>query len=135
MKKNGFDFAGERQFESDLEEFHASALTGTERPEAFWAEQRRLVMARVGQAQTAFPFKPALAWGMAAVIVLAAVGSWMEGPRALPAPDFAAGYDDDLLGDVKRLTDTQMPLALQPAMVLVDEIKAGLRAETGKPLR
>jgi hypothetical protein len=135
MKKNGFDFAGERQFESDLKEFRASALTGAERPGAFWAEQRRSVMARVGQAQKASPFKPAFAWGMAVVIVLAVVGSWMEGPRALPAPDFAAGYDDDLLSDVKRLTDTQTPLALLPALALVDEIEAGLRPETSKPLR
>lgn len=135
MKKNGFDFAGDRRFKSDIEEFRASALAGADRPEIFWAEQRRLVMARVGQARKASPFKPALVWAVAAVILLAAVGLWMERPRALPAPDFAAGYDDDLLADVERLTDMQTPLALQPAMELVDEIKAGLRPGAGKPLR
>ena len=135
MENHEFDFAAEPKLKAALKEFRASALAATERPEAFWAEQCRSVMARVARVRKASFLRPALAWGVAAVLVLVAVGLWVEGPSALPAPDFAVGYDDDLLSDVGRLTDTQAPLALEPALVLADEIEAGIRSGAEKATR
>lgn len=126
MENDGLEIAGDSRLRSDLEEFRAAARAAAERPEAFWAGQRRSVMARVGLPPKTGRLRPAMAWGVAAAVVLAAVGLWMDGPRALPAPDFAAGYDDDLLGEVERLTDVDAPIAFEPAMMLAGEIEAGI---------
>ncbi|MBP1596831.1 MAG: hypothetical protein H6Q05_2208 [Acidobacteria bacterium] len=117
MRTGEMDVTKDPQFESALEEFRDAARIAAEMPEAFWAEQRRAVMARVAQSRASISGKRILAWATAAVLVAAALAIWVEGPRALPAPDFAAGYDDSLLRDIERLTATDMPLALEPASV------------------
>lgn len=119
------DFDNEKQLDAALKEFRASACAGLQRPEDFWEKQRRAVMAQIVHRPQASPFKPLLVWGIAVAVVLIAFGLWVEGPRTLPAPDFAAGYDQDLLGDVESLTNAEAPLALGPAFILADEIKTG----------
>ncbi|MBZ5496076.1 MAG: hypothetical protein LAP85_06705 [Acidobacteriia bacterium] len=126
MNTDEINHEGDVQLEDALKEFRASAFASVERPESFWTAQLKAVLERMEQHRKVVPWRPLLTWGTAAVIVVAVAGIWLLSPRALPAPDFAAGYDQDLLVDVERLTDSQMPLALEPAMILADEIKAGI---------
>ena len=107
-----------------LEEFRGSARAAANRPDAFWQAQRSAVLSRVNQPRKAVSRKPAV-WAAAAVVVAVVAGIWRDGPRTAPAPDFAAGYDPELLIDVENLTRTEVPLALEPAMLLVGEIEAG----------
>ncbi len=128
MKNDDTNFEEEPQLKSALREFRSAAHLMAERSEVFWADQRSAVMRRISQRHTGFSFRPALVWGSAAVLVLMVIGIYVEVPRALPAPDFAAGYDQDLLIDVERLTGAEVPIALDPAFLLADEIKAGIVA-------
>jgi hypothetical protein len=123
--KSEEDFAQEQDLAEALKEYRAAAWEQTERSDSFWEDQRRKVMAGINRRKPLLGFKPALVWGLAAAVVLVVIGLRIEGPQALPAPDFAGGYDQDLLGDVERLIRAPMPSALEPAMILVNDIHAG----------
>jgi hypothetical protein len=128
MKSDDIDFEEDAQSKSALREFRDAAHRMTERSEGFWADQRFAVMEKISQRRKGLSFRPILVWGGAVVLVLMVIGIWIEVPRALPAPDFAAGYDQDLLSDVERLTVAQAPIALEPAFLLAAEIRAGIGA-------
>lgn len=124
MKKDGNDLNQSELLEAALQEFRASALAATRRPESFWAAQCRAVLDRVGPRRTCSR-KFALAWVVAAALVVIVAGVLLRQPQSLPAPDFAAGYDQDLLIDVEQMIDFEEPLALDPAMLIAEEIEAG----------
>jgi hypothetical protein len=108
-----------------LEEYRVAARDVSRSDEGFWERQRLAVMTRVGRRQPVLGSRQVLAWGMAAIIVLVVIGLRLEVPQALPAPDIAGGYDQELLDDVDRLLHAAMPSALEPAMILVRDINAG----------
>lgn len=113
------------EFEEALGEFHSSILAATARPESYWAAQRDAVLTRIGRPRGLFAGKPVLVLGAALAMLLTIVGIWFGTSRPLPKPDIAAGYDQDLLLDVERLTEAQTSLALEPAQLLVGEIAEG----------
>ncbi len=112
-----------RAVDAALREWRAAALAATQIPESFWTAQRKRILDRAGR--HASSWRPALPWAVAAAVVTIIIGVWLEEPRSIPAPDIAAGYDQDLLMDVERLTNVEVPLALDPAMLIADEIAAG----------
>ena len=126
MNADGFNFERDVRLKDALNEFRSSARASAERPEAFWADQRLKVLDRAQERRKPISFRPVLAWCTTVVLVLVVVTFWLESPRALPAPDFAAGYDQDLLADVESLTNRPVTLALEPALILADEIAAGI---------
>jgi hypothetical protein len=128
MKSEEMDITEEQNLADALQEYRAAAWAETGRDEQFWENQRRAVMAGIGKQKHSFRFKRAMAWSLAAVIVLIVIGLRLEVPRALPAPDFACGYDQDLLSDVDRLIHAPMPTAFEPAMVLVNDMDAIARS-------
>ncbi len=107
-----------------LREWRATALAATQLPDSFWAAQRKRVLDRAGR-HASSSWRPALPWAVAAAVVTIIIGVWLEEPRGIPAPDIAAGYDQDLLIDVERLTNVEVPLALDPTMLIAEEIAAG----------
>jgi hypothetical protein len=127
--KSEEDFAQEQDVADALKEYRAAAREQTERNDLFWEDQRRKVMAGINRRKPLPRFRQALAWSLAAAIVLIVIGLRIEGPQALPAPDFAGGYDQDLLSDVERLIRAPMPSALEPAMILVRDIDMGASAD------
>jgi hypothetical protein len=128
MKSEVMDLEEEQNLADALKEYRTAARTETGRDEQFWEKQRRAVMEGIGKHKHSFRFKPAMAWGLAAAIVLIVIGLRVEDRRALPAPDFACGYDQDLLSDVDRLVRAPMPAAFEPAMVLVNDMDAIARS-------
>lgn len=132
MVAQGISDEDDGRLDSALKEFRASALTSAQRPESFWAVQRAAILEGAARHPGAKPWKPLLAWGTLA-IVMAAVGSvWLHKPAPESAPDFAAGFDQDLLLDVQRLTSSPTPLALEPALILAGEINAGITPRNSK---
>ncbi len=112
----GRDAAGdfpEEQVASCLRRAADSSVSA--RPDRFWAEQRLAIVSRLPQ-QRPGESRPVLIWATAALLAVIAIGIWVDSPRAVPQPDFAAGYDADLLSDVRRLVDAEVPLALEPAL-------------------
>lgn len=126
MDTDGIHCERDAELEKSLKEFRASALAAVERPESFWTAQRRAVLERMGRPRKTLAWRPALVWGTALAFILVVAAIWLDGPRALPAPDFAAGYDQDLLLEVERLTEAQTSLALEPAQLLAREIAEGI---------
>ncbi len=124
MKPKTEDLINGKDLEDALKEYQTIARSASARDESFWNGQRLAVMARIGERKPGIRLKPVLVWGLAAVVIAIVISMQVEGPRALPAPDFAGGYDQDLLGDVDRLLNESVPSALEPAMLLVDEIDA-----------
>jgi hypothetical protein len=114
----------EALLEEALREFRASAQAAAARPEEFWSRQREAVMARLGRRPRS-AWKPVLAWVSACAVILAIAGVWLDRLQAVPASDIAAGYDQDLLLEVERLATADVPAALEPAMLLADEIGRG----------
>jgi hypothetical protein len=129
MSINPDELENDSALQAALEQFRASALAAVDRPDAFWDAQRRAVLCKVEQPRKGISWKPAV-WATTVMVVALVAGIWLDGPRAAPAPDFAAGYDQDLLMDVERLTSSEMPLALEPAMLLAGEIEKGTRRAT-----
>jgi hypothetical protein len=132
MNTEDIDSDKDPDLESALLEFHSAGLIGMERSEQFWATQRRAIMTGVAHGRRPVPFRFVLAWGVAVAVVLVVIGVWVDVPRALPAPDFAGGYDQDLLGDVERMVDAEIPSSLAPALLLTDEIREG-KSQGGAP--
>ncbi len=103
----------QEQLASCLRRVAASAVSA--RPDRFWTEQRLSILSRIPQRRTRVA-RPVLIWATAALLAVIAIGIWVDSPRAVSPPDFAAGYDADLLSDVQRLVDAEVPLALEPAI-------------------
>jgi hypothetical protein len=131
MNKEADDVLHDESIAEVLSELRSAALAASQRSESFWAAQRNAVLARAG-AQRALPWKPGWAWIAAAALVVIVSSVWMQMPRGMPEPDFAAGDDQELLRDVERLINTRVPLALEPAMLLADEIAAGVAKQNGR---
>ncbi len=103
----------QEQLTSCLRRIAASAVSA--RPDRFWTEQRLSILSRIPQRRSGVA-RPVLIWVTAALLAVIAIGIWVDTPRAVPPPDFAAGYDADLLSDVQRLVEAEVPLALEPAI-------------------
>ncbi|MGD0309053.1 MAG: hypothetical protein ABSC02_07165 [Acidobacteriota bacterium] len=62
-------------------------------------------------------------WIPAAVALVLIVMTMLFSERPkLPMPDFAAGYDQDLLVGVSRMINQNVPAALEPAALITKEI-------------
>ncbi len=131
MKKDPEDVLHDESIAEALSELRSAALAASQRPESFWTAQSNAVLARAGP-QRALRWKPGWAWVAAAVLVVVFSSIWLEMPRGMPAPDFAAGDDQELLYDVEQLVNTRLPLALEPAMMIADEIAAGTAKQNGR---
>ena len=131
MSKDADDVLHDESIAEALAELRSAALAATQRPESFWTAQRNAVLARTGE-QRVLPWKPGWAWVAAAALVVIVSSVWLEMPRGMPAADFAAGDDQELLYDVEQLINTHVPLALEPAMMLADEIAAGTAKQNGR---
>jgi hypothetical protein len=68
------------------------------------------------------------AWASAAIIIVALSLILSTELQQQPISDFAAGSDQDLLVDVERSLRRPVPAALEPAMLLAQEVMSG--AET-----
>jgi hypothetical protein len=97
------------------------------RPDAFWTAQRAEIVARVRDAPARPAWKTGLAWACAVLAVLVGASLLTEKPRAMNGPDFAAGYDQDLLIEVEEALERELPVALEPALVLTGEMEVNLR--------
>ena len=111
--------------ESAVHEFRRSVQEPSKRPEAFWDLQCETVMNRIAGGGLVRSRRATLAWIAAATTVIIAVGILIDRTPAVPAPDFAAGYDQELLTDVERSVARDVPLALDAAFLLVEEMERG----------
>jgi hypothetical protein len=97
-------------------------VAASERPAEFWQRQRSAIREQAGSAQRrlAAPL-PTLAWAAAAAVI--AVASLLVGVTPSPPPPSAqTDPDHELLLDVERMLQSDVPQALAPAALLAQEI-------------
>jgi len=97
-------------------------LAVSERPAQFWQRQRIAIREQAGSAQRRFAGPlPTLAWAAAAAVIV--VASLLVGVAPSPAPPVVqTDRDHELLLDVERMVQSDVPQALAPAALLAHEI-------------
>ena len=98
------------------------AVAASERPAEFWQRQRLAIREQTAMAQRRLASPPPiLAWAGAAAVI--AVASLLVGVTPSPAPPSAqTDRDHELLLDVERMVQSDVPQALAPAALLAQEI-------------
>ncbi|HXE90505.1 MAG TPA: hypothetical protein VNK82_06020 [Terriglobales bacterium] len=113
-----------------LAAFAASVREQGERPEAYWFRQRVCIADGIAQHERSSSLR--LAWaGALAVVTLAALmvtGSQPPMPRGV-----AYDPDHDLLLRVENATRRPVPKALDPALLLAQEMERSAQSQDAKP--
>jgi hypothetical protein len=63
---------------------------------------------------------------VATALVFFGFGLFLFRVPAQPIPDYAGGYDQDLLIDVEQALHRDLPSALEPVLILSDELEHNL---------
>lgn len=110
---------------ASFEEYRRAAQQAADRPESFWLRQRTSVVSRMMGRRAA----PRLAWtATVAAILLAAILLTPQAPRVVDrpvtpsTPAQSPESDSALLLDVQRSVQREVPVALEPAALLVEEM-------------
>ncbi|HSA91870.1 MAG TPA: hypothetical protein VLE48_02585 [Terriglobales bacterium] len=112
-----------------LAAFAASVRAEGERPAAYWARQRARIGERITQQGRAASLR--LAWaGALAVVMLATLLLTQSQP---PLPQTAYDPDHDLLLGVENATRRRVPKALDPAVLLAQEMEQSAQSQNAKP--
>jgi hypothetical protein len=110
------------QFKESVRILRESFRAAADRPDTFWARQRAAISANLRRPAHKSKWRPALLWAPASIVVLMCLFLFTEKTK-IPAPDFAAGADQNLLVDVEQALVRDCPEALAPAATLVQEIR------------
>ena len=102
-----------------LRRFRDSVFAEADRPDFFWIRQRNAIMDRLNKPGSPRR-QPAFLWAPAVAVLLFCLFFLTKNGEA-PPPDFAAGYDQDLLIRVERALNRSYPDALAPALLLIPQ--------------
>ncbi len=97
------------------------ARSAEEQPEVFWERQRLAIRSRIARESGSARRSTRLAWVVALAIILFASLILKTGSR-VPVQRSQADPDHELLVAVEQALDGDVPEALQPASLLVDEM-------------
>lgn len=112
-------------FETAVAEFRSEALAAAERPEGFWNAQRASILSKAAARRPPprAAWRVALVWTVTVAFIVIGIGIVLDRPQAAPAPDLAAGYDQELLIDVERSLNQEVPEPLDAAFLLTAEME------------
>lgn len=106
-----------------LREFGNASREQTGRPEIFWEQQAARIRAassqRAGRSRLGLTLAPGLA-----VLFLVAFALLSREPSARPTPATAIAQvdsDHELLVEVERVVETDTPLSLEPATLMIEQ--------------
>jgi hypothetical protein len=112
---------GSEELENGLRMFGESLRAAAEKPDAFWTNQHTRIAAKLQHPVPVFGRRPALVWAPAVIMVVLCLFLFVQSSNA-PTPDFATGYDQNLLIEVEKALDQDCPDALAPAALINKEI-------------
>ncbi len=91
-------------------------------PESFWERQRVAIQDRLKTSRPASRYRSAWVWATAATVVVLILLIISPSPTQSVVPDIAAGDDQELLVGIEHSLARDLPEALQPVSILVQEI-------------
>ena len=109
------------EFEATMDFFRGETRIWTDRSDEYWSKQHAAIMNLIGMRQSVR--RIGLNWALAAALLLFGFGLFLFRVPAQPVPDYVGGYDQELLLEVERALDREVPGALEPALLLCDEIE------------
>jgi hypothetical protein len=111
-----------------LKGFAEWARQSTDRPETFWQRQAAEITAQLhapSSGRISTGFQPA--WAAIAVVILLGV-LLLLGPSQKPSSENAhAASNHELLVNVEQTVESDLPIALEPAALLAEEIERNSR--------
>jgi hypothetical protein len=121
--------AERERVEDALRQFGAANREYAQRPERFWEEQASQIRRACRQSQKQSRITAALVPSVV-VLLLAAFGILGHLPATRPAaiaqPAAQVDQDHELLIEVERVMQTDTPVALEPATLVVDQRNSGV---------
>jgi hypothetical protein len=116
----------QRHLQRTLDALPEWSRAATEHPDAFWERQQADIKKRIDALQQRSSMRTATAWASAFAVVLLATFLLRSSPA--PRPSSAqSDPDQELLVAVEQSVQRGIPLALEPAALLADEINSGSR--------
>ncbi len=115
-------------FREALDDFRRETHSAAQRPDGFWSVQHAAIMDRIRPQQPVW--RIGLSWALATALVFFGFGLFLFRVPAQPMPDYAGGYDQDLLIGVEQALHRDVPSPLEPALLLSEEIG---QSTTNKP--
>jgi hypothetical protein len=116
--------ATEAAFRSVLDDYRDEIRSAVQHPNSFWSAQHAAIMDRIRSQQSLW--RISLSWVVATALVFFGFGLFLFRVPAQPIPDYAGGYDQDLLIDVEQALHRDLPSALEPVLILSDELEHNL---------
>ncbi len=110
------------EFNAAVTDFRSAVLASAQRPESFWNVQRASILSKLHGRPPRPAWRVALVWAATVAFAVIGIEIILDRPQAAPAPDLAAGYDQELLLDVERSLDQEVPEPLGAALLLAAEI-------------
>jgi hypothetical protein len=114
----------EAAFRAALDDYRSEIHLAAQRPDGFWNAQHAAILERVRLQQPVW--RIGLSWALATALVLFGFGLFLFRVPAQPMPDYAGGYDQDLLLEVEQALHREIPSALEPALLITEEIEQNL---------
>ncbi len=124
--------SADAEFDTVVAEFRSAVLLAAERPEGFWNLQRASILSKAAGRPPRPAWRVALVWAATVAFVVIGIGIVLDRPQAAPAPDIAAGYDQELLIDVERSLNQEVPEPLDAAFLLTAEMGRGPSAANAR---
>ncbi len=117
--------------DSALNDFRESARRAAARPDYGWDRQRLAILDSLRSARRSRGHGNLWLWASATVLVISVLTLFV--PRGEPmVPDIAAGQDQELLTAVERSLNREVPRALEPALILTEELNDAATRATRK---
>jgi len=120
------------RLESALAGFRELARTAAERPEYFWDRQRLAIHGRLKPSRATRRHRAIWIWATAAALVVVLALILNPNHTQSVVPDFAAGHDQELLVEIERSLNRELPQALQPVSILTQELDNAASRSTTK---
>jgi len=117
--------ADREELETGIGQYRQWVGSETERPDAFWIRQQSSITRAIDRRSSA---RPRLIWALASIACLAIVATALIIERAPQAPVVAMDPDHELLLDIERALRRDVPEALAPAELLIEEIRLAVEA-------
>jgi hypothetical protein len=115
-------------FESALRNLPEAMRSASEQPQIFWQRQQTAIRSRIAIEEASHQSWAGFAWATLGSLILLA-GLLLHGARTSPQPQAQSDPDQELLLEVERAVQSNVPESLAPAALLAEDIRAAVETQ------